>query len=242
MSFANLRDGNVKVAIALAAVAAVLTMIYVAHSSSGSTDSASAAANGVTVLVAKRDIPIGTGGSALLAGGYVKAVKLAPETIAPGAVTNGKALAGLVAVQPIFAGEQLDVRAFGKSGASGALSGLSGTGRVMELSGDPRQLLVGVVQPGDHVDVTASLKSQQGMPYGKIVLRDLLVTGISAAGASSLGQNSDWVTLRLTDAQARKLFFVAQNGNWSLILRPLNHPSSSSDATSSLGSVLAGRS
>jgi hypothetical protein len=75
------------------------------------------------------------------------------------------------------------------------------------------------------------------------VLRDLVVTGVSA-GSSSMGaaQNSAWVTLRLTDAQARTLFFVEQTGNWALILRPLNHPAASGDATTSIGSVLAGRS
>ena len=55
MSLANLRDGNVKLAGLLALVAAVLTMIYVAHGGSGGNSTAAAAApKQAVVYVAER--------------------------------------------------------------------------------------------------------------------------------------------------------------------------------------------
>ena len=247
MSLANLRDGNVKLAGLLALVAAVLTMIYVAHGGSGGSPTASAAApKQALVFVASRDIPVGTDGATVFTRGYAKAVHIDAGAVAPGAVVDRRQLKGLVAVQPVYDGEQLTDRRFGQSGATGLLSDLHGTGRVMQLAGDARQLLSGVLQAGDHVDVVASLTGGGAAaadgPFAKIVLRNLLVTGVSNGKDAAISSGpSSWVTLQLTDQEARTLFFVTKNGQWSLVLRPFVRPGQGADAVTSATTILNGK-
>jgi Flp pilus assembly protein CpaB len=240
MSFANLRDGNVKLAGLLAAVAAVLTMIYVSHGGSGGGSTAQAAGTKQAVVyVATRDIPIGTSAGTLFSRGYAKATHVSADAIAPGAVVDRRQLKGLVAVQPLYDGEQLTERRFGSSGATGLLSDLRGTGRVFQLAGDQRQLLGGVLQAGDHVDVVAMMHGTTASTaaFSKIVLRNLLVTGI---GDGKDAASSGYVTLQLSDQEARKLFFVVKNGDWSLVLRPALRPGQSADHITSINTILNG--
>jgi Flp pilus assembly protein CpaB len=244
MSFANLRDGNVKLAGLLAAVAAVLTMIYVSHGGSGGGSTAQAAGTKQAVVyVATRDIPIGTSAGTLFSRGYAKATRVSADAIAPGAVVDRRQLKGLVAVQPLYDGEQLTERRFGSSGATGLLSDLRGTGRVFQLAGDARQLLGGVLQAGDHVDVVAMMHGTTASTaaFSKIVLRNLLVTGIGDGGKDAAGTaGSGYVTLQLSDQEARKLFFVVKNGDWSLVLRPALRPGQSADHITSINTILNG--
>lgn len=246
MSLANLRDGNLKLAGVLAVVAAILTMVYVGRGGGGTKGAAAASAQQSSVYVAARDIPVGTAASTIFTGGYVKAAKVPVTAVTPGAVVDRRQLKGLVAAQPTYAGEQLSDRRFGASGATGLLSDLHGTGRVMQIAGDSRQLLGGMLQPGDHVDVVASLKSASSYTSGavaKIVLRNLLVTGVADGKDANTpgGAGTNWITLQVTDAQARQLFFVVKNGDWTLVLRPFVRPAQSPDGTTSTSSILNGR-
>src|ERR1051325_389794 len=100
------RVRNIGIALALAAMAALLTSVYVTsykrHVQSGQDQ--------VTVYVAKRDIPQGTRGGAA-------ATRLSPEqvpkrTLVPGAITKPDQLTGLTATQQTLQGEQVTTRRF----------------------------------------------------------------------------------------------------------------------------------
>ena len=235
MSSTNLSDHRILAAGALAVVAAVLTMIYVAHGGGSATAKASRGAT-ATVYVAVRDIPVGTATANLFARGYVKAKPIAIADVAAGAITDRRQLTGLVAVQQVYAGEQLTERRFGSAGAAGVLSDLYGTMRVIQIAGDPQQLLAGILKPGDHVDVLASLgsgSSGTGATAGArvaTVLRDLLVldAGTTQASGVAAGTAQNYVTLRLDDRQARTLFAVVKSGDWSFVLRPFVRPTDTS--------------
>lgn len=242
MSVTRFRDNNLVLAGALAVVAALLTMLYVARSGGGGTANAASGPTAV-VYVAKRDIPIGTAAASLVSRRWVSAQRVPAEAVSPGAIVERSQLSGLVVAQPVYAGEQLTERRFGESGATGLLSTLHGKGRVLRVSGGADQLLAGMLKAGDHVDVLMALKSPEGTgAVGRTVLRNLLVItpADASAAAASPGQNTAWVALQMSDRQARTFFLVVRNSDWSLLLRPVIRPADSADATISTGGLASG--
>jgi pilus assembly protein CpaB len=240
MSFNIFRDGSIKLAGALAVVAAVLTMIYVAH---GGAEPAAQATNApsASVYVAKRDVPMGTAAAKLFAGGYVTRKEISVDAVAPGAVTDRRQLTGLVAAQPIYAGEQLVDRRFSSIGATGVLADLHGTSRLIQIAGDAQQLLSGVLKPGDRVDLLASLKSaNEPAGLAATVLKNLLVVDAARDGAASDGTTAGFVTLQLTDRQARTFFYVVKNADWSLVLRPVVRAADSPPGVATAASIVGG--
>jgi Flp pilus assembly protein CpaB len=219
----------------LAALAAALTLVYASHH--GGTSVASAAGfNGV--YVATKDFQAGTAGDDVMKG--IRLVRVPATTIVPGAVTSPAELAGRVAVAPLFKGQQLTLRAFAGVRAQGIAGSLSGRMRAIQIAGDANQLLAGTVRSGDHVDVLASLKvGPNQVPHGRTVLRDVLVLKAPSGSPSPGSQTPYSATLALTDAQAQTLFFVAKNGDWSFVLRPVVHAGDSPDFTDSVQSVLS---
>src|SRR5919202_45480 len=95
------RVRNIGIALALAAVAALLTSFYVTnykrHVQQGE--------DHVTVLVAKHDIPVGTAGSE--AAGDLTATEVPRRSVVPGAISNPDEIKDKVASQQTFAGEQV---------------------------------------------------------------------------------------------------------------------------------------
>ncbi|MGZ4333114.1 MAG: Flp pilus assembly protein CpaB [Gaiellaceae bacterium] len=211
------RMRNIIVAAALALLAVILTLVYVSHARSSSASSASAP---VQVLVAARDIPIGTSGRALAGSGWLVTKGFQSSDVPSSAVTSAAQLASLVAIQPTYAGEQLVGRRFGTTQQEGVLSVLHGTYRIVQLPGDENQLLAGTLKEGNRVDVVGSVKvPESGQTHlSTIFLRDLLV--VDAPGkASGVGATTS-VELRVTTKQAQRLFWLQKNADWSLLLRP----------------------
>jgi pilus assembly protein CpaB len=237
------RIRTLAIALALALLAALMTMYYVTsykHRVDRTQEQ-------VPVAVAARDIPAGTLGSQIVAKHLVTVEQVSRRAVAPGAVSRPEDVARLVAVQPTYAGEQVSARRFGPIAAEGVRSQLTGTFRAMQVAGNQNQVLAGVLKSGDRVDLVANVKfpaegSQKH--FTRVVLRDLLVLRTSGASPTTTkitaGANSDsnWVMLRVTDSQAQKLFFVYTNDDWTLQLRPglddADSPSSLADATSVL--------
>jgi Flp pilus assembly protein CpaB len=223
----------------LAALAAALTLVYVAHAAG---TAKTARQSYTTAYVVTRDIAAGTPGAEVAR--LVKLVRLPASAIVPEAVRSPLELAGRIAVDPIYRGQQLTIRSFGGLQQQGVLAHLSGRMRVIQIAGDANQLLAGTLQPGERVDVVASLKtSDKQLPYGITVLRGLLV--LRAPSASSGGQvggaqSTYAATLSLTDAQAQTLFFVTKNGDWSLVLRPVVGSADGTAFVDSIQSVLGG--
>jgi Flp pilus assembly protein CpaB len=232
----NYRVKNIGIAVALAALAAILTSVYVVnykrHVQNGE--------DKIPVFVAARDIPAGTSGAEVVDQHMLKKVTVPKKAIVAGAISSPDQLSQYIATQDVYEGEQVTTRRFAPPREQGIRAQIKGTQRAYQVEGDQHQLLAGTLKAGDHVDVVASWPiknpgqgaSSDEAVVSRVVLRDLLVltpadagTGSSAVTASS--QQSAFVQLRMTDWQAQKMIWVQKNSEdngqgWHLSLRPPN--------------------
>ena len=248
------RNRNVAISLALALGAALLVTLYVKNHNNNNNVASNLGKEIVSVFVASSDIPSNTPGSDL--GGMVHPEQIPRSDVVPGAISNQTQVKGLVSTAPIYAGEMVTTRRFQPQANEGTRGQITGNSRVVQLPGDPNQLLVGTLQVGDHVDVVANLhyklidfrttraaglQQQVDLVATRIVLRNLLVLREPQppAGSGKFGGTKDYqILLSLTDSQAQKLFFVTKNGDWSLQLRPAHGAVDSPETAESTGSIL----
>jgi Flp pilus assembly protein CpaB len=231
---------NLLIAAVLGLVAAAITLAYTASSKHEAKTTTGTGTR--TVLVATRDIPIGTAGSRLHGAGWVRVVKVSPGDAAAGAVTTPAELSKLVAVQPTYRGEQIVTRRFGTTQQEGLPSVLHGAQRVYELPGDAHQLLAGTLKSGNHVDVVGSVRypEDNGVHYSKVVIHDLLVVTApdKPSGASAAELSPVSVDLVVTTDQAQRLFWLQKNADWTLVVRPSTDAATGTTAPATAGSIL----
>jgi Flp pilus assembly protein CpaB len=233
----NYRVKNIGIAVALAALAAILTSVYVVnykrHVQHGE--------GKVTVLVAARDIPAGTSGADIVDQHMLQKETVPRKAVVAGSISSPDQLSQYIATADVFQGEQVTTRRFSPPREQGIRAQIKGTQRAYQLEGNQHQLLAGTLKAGDHVDVIGSwcASSNGGSagtggdcgPVARDVVRNLLVltppappaSGGSAALAAS--QDSAFVQLRATDFQTSKILWLQKNsvdqGNgWHLALRP----------------------
>jgi pilus assembly protein CpaB len=237
----NYRVKNIGIAVALAALAAILTSVYVVnykrHVQHGE--------GKVTVLVAARDIPAGTSGAEIIEQHMLKEETVPRKAVVAGAISSPSDLSQYIATQDVYKDEQVSTRRFAPPKEQGIRAQIKGTQRAYQVEGNAHQLLAGTLKAGDHVDVVASWEVTVPGANGKdttvvsrVVLRNLLVLTPAEEGAasnavtSSPSQQAAFVQLRMTDAQTQKMLWAqknsVQNGEgWHLSLRP---PSGSLDS------------
>ena len=212
-------------AIGLAVVAALLVGFYV----SSVRHHVQSQNQHVSVYVAARDIPEGTSGADVVGKGYLKQEDVLRQSVVPGAISNPEQIQKLVAAQATYAGEQVSLARFSNESIEGIRGVLRGPLRAVQIAGDPNQTLAGTLRVGDHVDVVANVKigsAEAQRAIDRIVLRNLRVLKAPEApaaggGISSSGSGSSAVMLVVTDTQVQKLFFVVENDQWQLALRPV---------------------
>jgi pilus assembly protein CpaB len=235
----NYRAKNIGIAIGLAALAAILTSVYVVnykrHVQRGE--------GKVTVLVAARDIPAGTSGADVIDQKMLKEQTVPRKSIVAGAISTPDQLSQYVATQDVYEGEQVSTRRFAPPSEQGIRAQIKGTQRAYQLPGTADQLLAGTIQNGDHVDVVGTWQVADGTGgngpiVSRVVIRDVLVLrapeGTASSKVTSPGQGGESVQLRLTDAQAQKLLWIQKNGEgngegYFLTLRPPNNALDSSN-------------
>jgi len=241
------RARNILIAVALAAVAALLTSFYVTSYKRHVQRSE----DHVTVLVAKQDINPGTTGdeaTSLLVSETIP--RKARERVA-GAITKPEQLSGLVATQKTLQGQVVSTRSFGSQAELGVRAQLKGTMRGFEIWGDSTQLLAGTLRVGDHVDFVGVINGGSGA--SRVFIRNIKVLQAPAAPAingkltSSIGQKS-WAMLALTDNQTAKVQWLLGDASsddnapkpdrWHLTLRPVVHDADSTDHVDTWYSVL----
>ena len=228
----NYRAKNIGIAIGLAALAAILTSVYVVnykrHVQRGE--------GKVTVLVAARDIPAGTAGADIIDQKMLKEQTVPRKAIVAGAISTADQLSQYVATQDVYEGEQVSTRRFAPPSEQGIRSLIKGTQRAYQLPGTVDQLLAGTIQNGDHVDVVGTWQVDagtggNGLVVSRVLIRDVLVLrapeGTASTKVTSPGQGGETVQLRVTDAQAQKLLWIQENGEgngegYHLTLRPPN--------------------
>ena len=232
---------NIGIAIALALVAGLLTVFYVTNYKR---EVRSAEAS-ITVYVASQDIPAGTSGAE--AQEFLAEQSVAQRNVTPGAISEPEQLEGRVAAATIYAGEQVTTRRFTTEESKGIRAQIEGNERALAVPGTAEQLLAGTLVSGDRVDVVGSwnVPENETLHFSRVVLRDLLVLeapegGISTESVTNPQEASGGYSaiLALTDAQAQKLFWLTENGTWSLQLRPTQDAADSPESAESAESLL----
>ena len=233
---------NIGIAVALAVLAALLTIFYVTNYKR----SVQSGEELVPVYVAAGEIAVGTSGSEVSDRNLLKAVEVARRNVVPGAISEPDQIEQLVATEKVYEGEQVTLNRFKSLGEQGVYAQLKGRARAVQVPGSEHQLLMGTLQNGDHVDFVGSLELEgtRRARLTKVVLRDLLV--LRAPGTadveSKLTARPDEafsVLLRVSDAQAQKLFHVVTHGDWLLQLRPVTDAADSRAPAETDGSVFA---
>ncbi len=237
------RVRNIGIAIALAIVAALLTTFYVTNYKRN----VQQGEDMVPVYVAAQNIEIGTSGSELSGQKLLKVEHVSRRSVVPGAISEPEQIEKAVAVEAIYAGEQISTRRFRAAEEQGIRAQLKGNLRAFQLPGSEHQLLAGTLTDGDRVDVVADVeftsRQARGIAASRVVLRDLLVLRAPDTNQlqSKIGSDPSSpfsVMLALTDAQAQKLLFVVEEGEWTLQLRPVTDPADSPESIETVDSVL----
>jgi Flp pilus assembly protein CpaB len=221
---------NIGIAIALAVVAALLTTFYVTNYKR----SVQHGEQNVPVYVATHDIALGTSGADVAQGGGLRVEQVPRRSVVPGAISQPDQIADKVAVEAIYAGEQVSTQRFRSVQEQGVQAQLKGNLRAIEVPGSATQLLNGTLKDGDHVDFLGTwlLPETSQNHVSRIVLRNVLVlqapeTNTVESHLSSNPNEGFTVMLAMTDSQATKFWWVVNNGEWSLQLRPVRDPSDS---------------
>jgi Flp pilus assembly protein CpaB len=222
----NYRVTNIGIAVGLAALAAILTSVYVVnykrHVQHGE--------GKVTVLVAAKDIPAGTSGAEVIDQKLLKEQTVPRKAVVAGAISTPDQLSQYVATQDIYEGEQVSTRRFAPPKEQGIRSLIKGTQRAYEVSGDGHQLLAGTLKAGDFVDVVGVWNDPDSDTHhvSRVIIRNALVLkaadgGATAGKVTSPSSDTTSVQLRLTDAQTQKLQWVEEVGAFHLTLRAPNN-------------------
>ena len=188
-------------------------------------------------MVAARDIPAGTDGSAVASGGYLKTETVPRRAVVPGSVVSAAPLTSLVAKDPIYKGQQVTLRQFGPISQGGIFAKFSGKQRAVAVLGDPTQLLAGTLS-----EATASTSSPTPVHVRRHQPRDDRVWSCGTCScstrptrarrpASSSGEKTS-ATLVMTDRQAQTMGWAMKNSTWFLALRPTTKPRTNSSVTS----------
>jgi pilus assembly protein CpaB len=230
--------------VVLGIVAIVMTKMYLdqqeqALQQKAKAEIASMQSNQTAVLVAKQDIPQGV----VIAGEMFETAIVPNKFVQPQAVTSLDRISGMITVAPISKGEQISLSKLvqEKKAGGGDLAGVTPAGkRAVSIIVDNMSSLAGMVQPGDYVDVLATLPIPAQGQDGKVVtqmaviplFQNVLVlavgqnTGsIQAAGryaeapASSGGGGNSLITLALGPQEANLVAFVQEQGKMRLIMR-----------------------
>jgi Flp pilus assembly protein CpaB len=196
-----------------------------------------------STLVADRLIPKGTAGSVIVSGGFFKPASVQQDSLQTGALTSATALAGKVATQDIYPGEQLTTADFA-SGADPLRGQLSGDQRAINIPIDSSHGLAGAVRAGDKVDVLAGFNaansaSGRGRPELRTLAENLLVLKAPAVGTPN-GNASQNLTIRVSGDLAAQLAFASDNGKIWFVLRPPAGATNTRPSSVTLDSLLSG--
>jgi Flp pilus assembly protein CpaB len=224
------RGGTIALAVAAAALSAVVLLAYLNRYR----DSVAASAQPVSVLVAKSLIEKGTPGSVVGRQELFQATELPQDKVKEGAITDPAALSSQVAAADIYPGQQLTTAEFSATDAGALGTKLADDQRAVSVPLDGAHGMIGNIRAGDRVDVMAGFNVVPIAPSGaplddgrerpilRTVMEDILVLDAPAAeaGGATGDTTTGNVTLRMTDREATKIAFAADNGKVWLVLRP----------------------
>lgn len=238
--------------IALATIAAVLSAGALLAYLSNYRESVKAQAQPVQVLVAKNLIEKGTPGSVVGSQGLFQVTSLAEDDVTPGAITDPKALDGVIAAQDVYPGQQLTSEVFSAAGAGAVGTKLAEDQRAITVAVDTAHGTIGHIRAGDRVDVYGGFsvipidrfgrptESGTARPILRVLMEDVAVLSAPTAEEGPGATDASNVTLRMTDVQATRVAFAADNGKVWLVLRPRTGGSPSTPDVVTLETLLLG--
>jgi pilus assembly protein CpaB len=209
------------VAAVIAALGTLLVFLYVR----GADNRADERYSAVQVLRVVKEIPAGETVEAAQAAGKIETSTVSQQDLVPGALTGTEPVAGKVAVTAIYPGEQLIASKFGASGAATGLSIPKGKIAVSINLSDPARV-AGFVNPGDKVAIFMN-GTAAGGTFTRLLLPNVQVIGAGTttvvattttdpAGAQVTDQlPKTLLTLAVTQAEAERVLYAAQNGQLS---------------------------
>ena len=207
-------------AFVVAALGTVLVFMYAQNAKNAAADGQAI----VKVLVAKTQIDVGTTGSTASANGAFEQREVPASTVVAGALSDAAPLASLVALVPVFPGQQIIAAQWG---ATNQISGIvlpPGTIAIQVQLGDVERV-AGYVTPGSQVAIftTGTQPATAGTPAGgvaRVLVPKALVLAVGSATATSgtSGSTSSAqqavsaavLTLAVTQDEFQKILFVTK--------------------------------
>ena len=174
--------------------------------------------------------------------------KVPAEFIQPGALNSRKEVIGQLSLIPLAAGEQIIANKIAKTGTS-ITSAISIGKRGVTISVDRVSGMIALLQPGDYVDILATIDGAEGKVYTATVLQNVRVIAIgenfirgekkkSNFNEEIIGNLSDTVTLALSPSETEVIAFAENRGKLKLVLRTVGDNEIVSTSTTSFGNVL----
>jgi pilus assembly protein CpaB len=213
-------------AIVIAAIGTTLVYLYAKQAD----DRAQADAQPRDVLVASQTIPAGTSAEQALNDNLIETKSIASDDVAANAVGTIDALAGQVAIGPIYQGQQILTDLFGET--AGAVTGINIPKGLLAASftfSDTARV-AGFVNAGSRVSVflTSPAASPDEEPTTRLLLPDVQALAVgnvtvtpptdpTKANPEQLPRAT--ITIAVTQAQLEKLVFAQTQGELYLGLR-----------------------
>ncbi|MFZ5754764.1 MAG: Flp pilus assembly protein CpaB [Bacillota bacterium] len=178
------------------------------------------------VVVAAGDVT----GKTLLTAEMLEIKKMPVDYIHPQAARKKEEVTGSITLAPLTQGEQVLKKKIAKqSDMKNGLAYIVPVGkRALTLAVDEVSGIAGLIKPGDHVDVvaTVNIPDPSGLketPHSLVVLQDLQVLAVGRTlddkGDGKSTVENKTVTVAVTVEQSRPLVLASQKGTIRLMLR-----------------------
>jgi Flp pilus assembly protein CpaB len=205
------RRGTWTLAAVSAGLAGLILFVYLNQYK----DDVNASVAPAPVLVADRFIPKGTSGTEVATEKLFRPAAVPEQDRRVGAVADAASIAGKVATRPILPGQQISASDFTVAGDA-IRSRIQGTERAVQIPMDKIRGLGGVLTVGDRIDILATFNTTNkgngvGTPSLQPLMRNVRVMQVPLGGR---------VILQLTDRDAAKLAYAADNAQLWFLLRP----------------------
>lgn len=205
-------------ALVVAALGATLVWLYASNAQKTAQEGQTL----VTVLVAKSKIDTGVTGSAASANGDFEQSQVPASSVVPGALSDATPIANLVALVPVFPGQQIIGQQWGAAATTGGLAIPAGKIAISVQLSDPARV-AGFVNPGSRVAIfTYGNADPNGAVRTLLSNVEVLAVGPSTTTTTSSTTNNDGnpsttnkeqiptaiLTLALTQSEAEKVIYA----------------------------------
>ena len=222
MAYAQRLIATRRGAILLSALAALLAGILIVAYVQKYRSSVNSEGAPVTVLVAKQAIAKGTSGAVIASTGLYSATTIRQSQLLNGAFSDAASLRDTVATRDIYQGSQLTAADFAPATTDVAAT-LTKHQRIVTVAFDSIHGTLANLSAGDHVDIYAIFNlitvNKDGTPTSGGVAHTALRMIMSDVDINSITKGGG-INFKVSDVQATKLAFAADNGKLWLALRP----------------------